>query len=434
MTLAIETPRKSRVDTWLSDIGVGQILLAVALLLYPAIAFAQNVESDPSDEGAEKPPADKVAVDSVVDDAAIQRRLERILAASDWFSSSKVQVDEGIVVLSGETDEAEHREWAADISRRTEDVVAVVNNITISDTVDVSQSMSVVTNSLDTLWKSFLKRLPLILAGIVVVILTWIVARIAASIVRSTARRSRLRGGLQDLARQLTTCAVWLTGLMITAVILFPGMTPAKLLTVLGLGSVAIGFAFKDIFENFFAGVLILWRFPLEKGDFIECGDVFGKVEDITVRMTSIRQVDGQLVVLPNAMLFKEAVYVSTSRKSRRITIICGIGYGEEVAAARDVIRKAVEQCNSVDRQEEIEIFAHEFGDSSVNFEVTWWCGSTPLEERQSRDEVVEAVKRGLDEAGIEIPFPYRTLTFSQPLSIENREAGDDVPAEPAPA
>lgn len=409
-------------------------IIACSTFLYPAIAFAQNVESDPSDEGAEKPPADKVAVDSVVDDAAIQRRLERILAASDWFSSSKVQVDEGIVVLSGETDEAEHREWAADISRRTEDVVAVVNNITISDTVDVSQSMSVVTNSLDTLWKSFLKRLPLILAGIVVVVLTWIVARIAASIVRSTARRSRLRGGLQDLARQLTTCAVWLTGLMITAVILFPGMTPAKLLTVLGLGSVAIGFAFKDIFENFFAGVLILWRFPLEKGDFIECGDVFGKVEDITVRMTSIRQVDGQLVVLPNAMLFKEAVYVSTSRKSRRITIICGIGYGEEVAAARDVIRKAVEQCNSVDRQEEIEIFAREFGDSSVNFEVTWWCGSTPLEERQSRDEVVEAVKRGLDEAGIEIPFPYRTLTFSQPLSIENREAGDDVPAEPAPA
>ena len=94
--------------------------------------------------------------------------------------------------------------------------------------------------------------------------------------------------------------------------IIFPGITPAKILTVLGLGSIAIGFAFKDIFENFLAGILILFREPFQIQDFIECEGIEGFVEDITIRDTHIRRVDGQRIVIPNAMLFKNPVYVRT--------------------------------------------------------------------------------------------------------------------------
>jgi small conductance mechanosensitive channel len=121
------------------------------------------------------------------------------------------------------------------------------------------------------------------------------------------------------LLGQIGYLTVWIVGLLIAAVIVSPGMTPAKVLTVLGLSSIAIGFAFKDIVENFFASVLILWRFPFEPGDFIECDGILGKVEDTTIRMTAIRQVDGQLVVLPNAQLFKSPVLVITSQPQRRI-------------------------------------------------------------------------------------------------------------------
>lgn len=397
-------------------------LLATVLLV--VVSSPPQLAAQTEDSDAETPQRDeavvteRVAVDYVADDQAIQKRLRRILRASNWFESVDVEVQEGIVILNGTTDDTQHRVWAADVARRTEDVVAVVNNITVSDELDVSRSLSVVSSSLETLWKDFLRQLPLVIAALAVIVVTWLAGRIGLVIVTKTAERSRLRGGLRDLARQLTICGIWVAGIMIAAVVMFPGMTPAKLLTVLGLSSVAIGFAFKDIFENFFAGVLILWRFPFDKGDFIECGEVCGRVEDITVRMTSIRQVDGQLVVLPNAMLFKQAVYVLTSQNSRRVTIICGVAYGEDVATARSVIRQAVEDCDAVHRDHEIEIFAREFADSSVNFEVTFWCGSTPLEERQARDQVVESVKHALDQAGIEIPFPYRTLTFKQPLRV----------------
>ncbi|REJ86645.1 MAG: BON domain-containing protein [Planctomycetota bacterium] len=366
-------------------------------------------------EGSASVP-DAVSVQSVSDDESIGRRLTGILEATGWFSEPNVSVRNGVVFLSGTTTVDEHREWAAGLARNTEDVVAVVNRINVDHAINYRQSTNMVAASLEGMWESFLLRIPNIVAGLLLLVVTWIVARIVVYVLSRVAKRSRLRTSLQDLISQFATITVWICGLLAAAVVVFPGMTPSKVLTVLGLGSVAVGFAFKDIFENFFAGVLILWKFPFDRGDFIECEGLRGKVEEITIRMTNIRQVDGQLVVVPNAMLFKNPVDVMTSRKVRRITVICGVAYSEDVDQSRDVIRRAVEQCRTVDGQHNVEIFAREFADSSINFEVTWWCGSTPRQERESRDEVVAAVKRALDDAGIEIPFPYRTLTFAEPL------------------
>ena len=142
-----------------------------------------------------------------------------------------------------------------------------------------------------------------------------------------------------------------------------------------------------------------------------------------------MRQTDGQLVVAPNAMFFKNPVTIRTARDVRRTTVICGVAYGEDVDAARDVIANAVRGVDAVrDDVRDVEIFAQEFADSAINFEVTWWTGSRPIDIRSSRDKVVAAVKRALDDAGIEIPFPYRTLTFNEPLPIrDQRDSTEDT-------
>jgi len=93
----------------------------------------------------------------------------------------------------------------------------------------------------------------------------------------------------------------------------------------------------------------------------------------------------------------------------------CGVAYGEDVDQSREVILEAVRGCESVEGIRTVEVFAQEFASSSINFEVAWWTGAKPLDIRRSRDEVVGAIKRAWDEAGIEIPFPYRTLTFKGP-------------------
>lgn len=372
-----------------------------------------------------RPLPDEIQATPEAGDEAIQTRLRDILDATDWYKAIDVKVEEGVVFLRGRTGKEEHKKWATDLAQHTENVVAVVNHMQVGGTVDFSRSWSVVKDSLKAMWQDFLAHLPLIAVGFVVLILTWAAASATRMVVAKFLSKSRIRTSLRDLFLQLTTITIWLAGITIAAVVVFPGMTPAKLLTVLGLSSVAIGFAFKDIFENFFAGILILWRFPFDKGDFVECGDLVGRVEDVTVRNTMIRQVDGQLVVVPNAMLFKNPVSVLTNWKSRRVTVICGVAYSEDVDEARQAIASAVTSCETVHQDHDIEVFAQEFASSSINFEVTWWAGNTPLEIRTSRDEVVAAVKRKLDDVDIEIPFPYRTLTFNTPLPIQQSPNGE---------
>ncbi|MCW8109214.1 mechanosensitive ion channel family protein [Alteromonas ponticola] len=269
------------------------------------------------------------------------------------------------------------------------------------------------------IYQDFIERLPYLGAGLIVIILTWIISNLIGRAVFKVAHSRKLRRSLCELFSRLTVIFVWILGLLIAAMIMFPGLTPAKALGGLGLASVAIGFAFKEIFENFFAGILLLWKYPFESGDFIECESILGRVEDISVRMTQIRKTNGELVVMPNSFLFKNPVNVLTDRDVRRITIMTGVAYDEDADKSVEVIEEALKQCETVDHDHPVEIFLNGFGASSIDIEVTWWTSPTPLGHRKSRSEVVSAVKRALDEAGIEIPFPYRTLTFKEPLPLE---------------
>ncbi len=297
--------------------------------------------------------------------------------------------------------------------------------------IDAPQSMADVIDSLHKtllgIWDSFIEHTPYLLAGVLVLVLAWLVAAVLRRTVRKALRRSSMRSSLQELVERLATILVWCAGLLLAALFWFPGLTPTTALGGLGLLSVAVGFAFQDIFENFFAGVLLLWRFPFESGDFIECEGILGKVEEVTVRMTKLRLTSGELMLVPNSMLFKNPVNVLTGQGKRRIEIMTGVAYGEDLAQAVRVIEDAVKNCSSVAQQKPVQVFPQAFGSSSIDIEVAWWTDPTPLDIRSSRAEVVIAIKEALDDAGIEIPFPYRTLTFSEPLrtQIENVTADD---------
>ncbi|MEC5127344.1 mechanosensitive ion channel family protein [Verrucomicrobiales bacterium BCK34] len=282
---------------------------------------------------------------------------------------------------------------------------------------DVTETLQ---DTVGGVWGTFIERLPFIVAGIVVLIATAILVSIFTRVLNRFLRRNEsMRDSLRDLLGRLASIALWFVGLTIAAIVVFPGIDLAKALGGLGLLSVAVGLAFQDIFENFFAGILLLWRFPFEKGDFIECGDVEGKVADVQIRMTLIRKSTGELIIVPNSYLFKNPVEVLTDKPLRRVHITAGVGYGEDVAASTRVIIEALESCETVSTQKPVEVYPSGFGASSVDIDVAWWTDSKPGRVRRSRGEVITSIKRALDEAGIEIPFPYRTLTFSEPLKLE---------------
>lgn len=276
---------------------------------------------------------------------------------------------------------------------------------------------------IETYVEGFVRLLPNLGLSIVVLLATWIAATVINRIVTGALSAARIRRALRDLLTTLVGIGVWALGTMIAATVLFPSLEPASILAALGVGGLAVGFAFKDIFENFMAGAMIMLRKPMRIGDFIECEGVNGKVEEITIRDTYVRQTDDQLVMMPNAMLFKNPVYVRTDKDLRRFEIIAGVGYGEDVDKCRDIIQKAVEGLEGIISDKPVQVFAREFGDSSINYTVRWWASSKPIDMHQTRDRVIAAIKRDLDEAGVEIPFPYRTLTFSEPLKFINAES-----------
>lgn len=267
--------------------------------------------------------------------------------------------------------------------------------------------------------RSFIALLPNIAVALIILAVTFIVARFAGLIARKLLTRSNARPSLLSAISTIVRLVVWLTGLMIAATVVFPNLTPTKLVAGLGVASIAIGLAFKDIFENFLAGFLILLRKPMRIGDDIECEGLSGRVEEVTIRDTFLRKRSGELIIVPNSYLFKNPVKILTDQPMRRISLVVGVAYGEDVGAAKKVIEDVIEPLNHPDADGAAQVFAVEFNSSSIDFLVRWWTKSTPPDAHAARSKAIVEIKAALDGAGIEIPFPYRTLTFAEPLGIE---------------
>lgn len=263
------------------------------------------------------------------------------------------------------------------------------------------------------------RMLPQLVIALVILIVTWAIAQVARRIVRRITDEAGVRPSLGALFVTLSGVVVWIFGILVCLAVVLPGVTAGSLITVLGFGSVAVGFAFKEVFENFLAGILIMLRKKMRIGDHILCEEVEGVIEQITLRETYLRRLDNQLTIVPNSFLFKNPVLIITDADLRRHEIVVGVAYGTDLDKAADVITEAIRACELVKKTKPIEVFAREFADSSINFTVRWWSGSKQSQMHKSRDQAVRAIKRSLDNAGIEIPFPQVTATFRDTLQIK---------------
>jgi len=278
-------------------------------------------------------------------------------------------------------------------------------------------------------WDLFYKRMesiaeqlvlffPYFLTAVLFIALVYFFTKLASYTIDKSLSKTRMRRTLIELLRKLVGVFAWIFGFLTAAAIMFPSITPGNVLAALGLTSIAIGLAFKDIFENFFAGILILSREPFRLGDYIECEGQTGRVEFISIRDTHIRCSNGERIVLPNAFLFTNPVQIITDKILRRAEIKIRIAYQQSIEQAREIIKKAIHECKSVSFEHEIDVYVTKLGDSSIELQINWWTYSRPRDTRKSIDEVITRIKKLLDEANISIPFPQRTLTFAQPIPI----------------
>lgn len=284
-----------------------------------------------------------------------------------------------------------------------------------STTTDAFTYQSII-DSANGILIGFVERIPYFVASVIVILIFWFLSTVFKKIVfKILGSRSRHQN-LVKVFQRVGGALIIFIGFMIAMVIAVPGFTPTKLIGALGIGSVAIGFAFKDIFQNLLSGILLLISEPFRIGDQIVSGEYEGTVEDIKIRATTIKTYDGRQVVIPNSDLYTSALTVNTAYKQRRLQVAVGIGYEDDIEAAKAEILQALDKADTVSTKATPSVIATGFGGSSIDLMVRWFIeDGTQANKVASIHQVIVEVKTALDAAGVNIPFPIRTIDLSDP-------------------
>ena len=267
-------------------------------------------------------------------------------------------------------------------------------------------------DKLDAWLDGFFRLLPNIAVALVllaaIVVLGWGVAWAVRR-----AGRARGRDNLGSVAASLLKWVIWVAGAMLALTIVLPSVRPADLIAGLGIGSVAIGFAFKDILQNILAGILILIRQPFSVGDqIVVSGGHEGTVERIETRATLIRTYDGHRVVIPNADIYTDSVVVKTAFDEVRSQYDVGIGCNDDWEAAQRLMTEACAGVEGVLSDPAPEALFWEMGDFANVIRLRWWTAAPRGDVVQTRARVLPAVYQALDAAGIDMPYPTHVQLF----------------------
>jgi small-conductance mechanosensitive channel len=376
------------------------------------------------------PPTDAVASDPQrevtiapdVRDSEIADRLERILIASGWFEGLKVSVREGIVFLDGQTETEEQKDWARQLALRTQSVVAVVNRMEVQP--DISWDLTPTLREIENLTNRVQWFAPLLVVSLVVLVLTWLLARGVSALARRSFSKRITSPLLLQLVARVLAVPVIVVGLYI--VLQVAGLTRLALTVLGGTGVIGIvlGLAFREIAENSLASILLSVRNPFRAGDTIEVGGHTGIVQNLNMRTTVLLTLDGNHVQIPNALVFKNVITNFSSNPNRRAEFKVGIGYDDSVLEAQDVIITALQAHQAVLNDPEPVALVDDLGASTVTLLVQYWVDGNAYSVVKVRSAVMRQVKRALQDAGITMPDEAREIIF--PNGVPIRRMGSD--------
>ena len=259
--------------------------------------------------------------------------------------------------------------------------------------------------------KGTVERLPYLIVGAVVFMLFWLLGKGIKKVINKVAVQSHsIDDTLASLVSRIVSVLITIIGFLAACVVVFPSFKPGDIIAGLGVTSVAIGFAFKDILQNFFAGILILWRRPFKVDDQIKVKEYEGTVEEINMRSTRLKTYDGERAILPNGDVYTSSILVRTAYPKRRLKFVVGIGYPDSIEEARQVIHDLLDGIEGVLKDPGPWVYVTELAGSSVNLTVFFWVESQQANALKVSDQVVTGIKLALDKAGIDMPFPHTVV------------------------
>jgi small conductance mechanosensitive channel len=246
--------------------------------------------------------------------------------------------------------------------------------------------------------------------AIAIFIIGKIIARILSKVISKALETSRVDAMLNKFLTNISY-SVFLIAVILAAIDSL-GVNVTSLMAILGAAGLAVGLALKDSLSNFAAGVMIIIFRPFKIGDFITAGGASGVVDEIGLFCTLMHTGDNQRIVVPNSGIIGGNIINVSALPTRRVDLVIGIGYDDNIGQARDIIMKIIESDERILADPAPAVAVGELGDNSVNLNVRPWVNAGDY--WPVRADLLENIKVSLDEAGISIPYPQRDVHIHQ--------------------
>lgn len=274
----------------------------------------------------------------------------------------------------------------------------------------LTESISKLYDKLETWIELFIKMLPNLLIALVVIIAFWILSKFVYKWMKRLFEKTHFNESIENLLANIIRFIVIAIGIVIALGILSLQKTVFSLLAGVGVIGLALGFAFQDLASNFIAGIMLAVSAPIKIGDVIKIKGTQGTVVDIRLRDTHIRNFDGQDIFIPNKDFTTNELTNYSSYGMRKITISVGVGYEDDAHKATQIIQEALKSLDGILSDPEPISFVESLGDSAVNIFGHVWFKYPGGSYFQVRHDATVKIKKDLEEAGFNIPFPIRTL------------------------
>lgn len=260
---------------------------------------------------------------------------------------------------------------------------------------------SAISRSIRELLERTSARLPYLIAAILVLLIFWLLTKaFRASFERAT-RRSKMDSQLRLLASRLISVSMTITGLLTAISVVVDSFSFGQVIAGLGFSSFIVGFATKDILNNFLSGVLILWQRPFRLGDHLFVGSNQGMVENIGFRATSLRKDDGEIILIPNGEMYSSALTIRGAGKRRRMSLKITVGYDQDVELAKEISLAAARGTSGVLSSPEANVYLTEFTVNGAVITIQFWIDPNENSPLDVYDRVAIESLRRLKSAGI---------------------------------
>ncbi|MCK8463193.1 mechanosensitive ion channel [Aliiroseovarius sp. S1339] len=397
------------------------IVLATSLPAAPVLAQTSN---EGITEGIDTEVVDTdqtISVTESVRDDQIAARITGILEATGWYEDVQVAVQDGIVFLDGTAASSKRQDWARDLAAKTDGVVAVVNRLVVAQDADFSIDPAL--SELRTLWDKTVAAAPLILLAFLILPLAYFLSTGVARLARWVLKDRLGSPFLRDITARFIALPVFLIGLYI--VLQIAGLTQLAISVLGGAGviGIVIGFAFRDIAENFLASLLLSLRQPFRRGDFVDLAGHQGVVHSMNTRSTVLVSPEGNHIQIPNAAVFKATIENFSASPSRRGSFDVGIGYDASISDVQQIILRELAEHDAISSDPEPMVLADTLGASTVNIKIYYWFNGAAVSSLKLKSALIRRVKKSLTEAGISMPDEAREIIFP-----------DGIPLTPPPA